>query len=575
MTCFRLSITRLIATLFIGLQICGLFAAPAQALEEAMLIIDASRSMWGQIEGENRIVIARNVLSDVFQRYETRLKLGLMAYGNRSQSNCSDINQLKRIGLIDAARYSKAVRRINPRGKTPIARSLQLTARRLDYKNKKTTLILLSDGLDNCRGNPCTMAKTLEESGNYFTVHVIAFSVPKVDHPGLSCIARNTGGKFFAAKNEAELSTAFTNVIKTITTTPIPIPQEPPKPALLEEDKAAAVAADVEAETRKMLDAMQARAQSNQDSEISRNAEVRSTTTVGGTGKIIRIERSNRSEITNDVFENPLKPVVLVISKDTNKGSEALDLTAKLAPNGPSLSARIKWEIYNFIKSRGGKRAQIATSNDAQPTVLLAPGKYIVRVVFGNSSTAKVIKITEGQITDATFILNTGGLRVKPLLIAGTPPKGKEAQQWLYLVSPPESPAPSKLVATANNPKQIHQLTAGIYELISRYGTANAIVKTNVVVTPGLLTDVEIGHKAGIVRFKLVKRRRGGAELEDVTWQLFDADGNEIIAAPDASTGEIIAPGKYQISARHKGIIYTKTFRLKPGKTITIQVIKR
>lgn len=548
---------------------------PAQATEEAMLILDASRSMWGQINGKNRVVIARNVLKGVFERHETRIKLGLTVYGNRSKSSCHDINQIKRIGLINAAKYTRSVRKINPRGKTPIARSLQLTAQRQDYRNKKTTLILMSDGLDNCRGNPCAMAKSLEKKANFLTIHVIAFSVPKEDLPGLSCIARNTGGKFYTAKNATQLSEAFDSVFDEITNIDIPEPKEVPQPNPVEKDKLAAVKADADAETRKLMDAMQARAEKNETTEISRTAKVRTTTIVRGAGKIIKIEPANRSEIPRQVIHNPMLPGVMMISKDVAHGSEALQLTAKLSNDSPALTTSIKWEIYNFKKSPDGNRAQIATSDDAMPTLLLAPGKYIVRAVFGVSSTAKVLKITEGQIADATFILNTGGLRIRPVLIAGEPPIGKNPQQWLYLAPQPGSSETPKLVATANNPLQIHQLTAGTYELISKYGTANAIVKTNVVVSPGLLTDVEIGHKAGIAKFKLLLRWSGGVELEDVSWQLFDETGNEVVKNPTAKTGEILAPGRYQAAAQYEGAVYTKLFHVKPGKRTIVKVVKR
>lgn len=559
---------------FMCIQVFALASPTVHASESALLIFDASRSMWGKIDGKSRIVIAREVLGEAFLRYETKLKLGIIAYGNRSHSNCRDINHVKSVGRIRAVSYTKAVRRIKPRGKTPIARSLRVAANRLNYKNKKATLILMSDGLDNCNGNPCAIAKSLEESANFLTIHVIAFSVPKEDHPGLLCIARNTGGKFFTARNGPELAAAFDRVVNEILTASVPIPVAAPRRNTPELDKLAAVKAEADVETRKLIGALEARAQENAEIE-SRQSTNTSTTKSVGNGKIITIEPSNGRKIAAALLENPMRPNILVINKDVKQGTEGLELSAKLSSESPPLIANIKWEIYNFEKSSDGNRAQIVTTDVSQPTLPLAPGRYIVRAVFGVSSTAKVVKITTAQVTDATFILNVGGIRVKPLLIAGEPPDGKIPHQWIYLVSKADSLASPELIATADDPKKIHQLAAGTYELISRFGTANAVVKTNVTVSPGLLTEVEVSHKASIVQFKLFKKWRGGEELMDVSWKLLDDEDNVIAKNLNANAGEIIAPGRYKIVALYNNTTYSKIFKVKPGKKKLIKVVAR
>ena len=559
---------------FIAIQVIVLPVGSARASEEALLIFDASRSMLGKIDGKTRIAIARDVLGKAFQRYEAKLKLGIMAYGSRSSSNCRDITYNRAVGRIRAASYTRTLKRIRPRGKTPIALAIRSGASKLDYKNKKTTLVLMSDGLDNCKGQPCAMARKLEESANFLTIHVIAFSVPKEDRPGLSCIARNTGGRFFVANNGPELTTAFDGIVKEISNTGVPYIITAQRKNSVEADKLDAVKAEADVETRKLLEAMQARAQKNAEIESLAPAEGGTTRTIGG-GKIITIEPSNRSEFSAELVENPMKPDILLMAKDTKKGSEGLELVARLAPDSPVLDANIKWEIYNFSKSSNSNRTQVLASEVARPKLPLAPGKYIVRAVFGVSSTARVITISPAQITDATFILNTGGIRVKPLLIAGEPPAGQMPRQWIYLSPSPGSTSSPQLIATADDPDEIHQLNAGTYELISKFGSANAIVKTNVTISPGLLTEVEISHKAGIVQFKLFDKWRGGKELKDVNWKLFDDEGNEIAKNFASSTGEIIAPGRYKVTALYNGTTYTKMFNIRPGRKKLIQVVAK
>jgi hypothetical protein len=74
-------ILRRIATLL--LLACGITSAAAE--ERAIIVLDASGSMWGQIDGRAKIAIARDVLADVLGKVPSDVSLGLLAYG---QSRC-------------------------------------------------------------------------------------------------------------------------------------------------------------------------------------------------------------------------------------------------------------------------------------------------------------------------------------------------------------------------------------------------------------------------------------------------------------------------------------------------------
>ncbi|MDN5844040.1 MAG: hypothetical protein L0H54_11425 [Alcaligenaceae bacterium] len=57
--------------------------APASAADDVMIVYDASGSMWAQVDGENKIVIAREVMADLLDTWPQDTKLGLIAYGHR------------------------------------------------------------------------------------------------------------------------------------------------------------------------------------------------------------------------------------------------------------------------------------------------------------------------------------------------------------------------------------------------------------------------------------------------------------------------------------------------------------
>ncbi|MEL6503112.1 MAG: VWA domain-containing protein [Pseudomonadota bacterium] len=191
-------------------------AGPTHAQEQrskAMIVMDASGSMWGQIDNKPKISIARDVIDTVLAKWDPKVDVGLMAYGHRNKGDCKDIELVQSIAPLDKAKFSKQVRGLTPKGKTPISQSLLQAARELRHIEEPASVILVSDGLETCDANPCAMATTLENSGIDFTAHVVGFGLTKKESAQLQCIADNTGGKFFTADNATQLTDALAKTV--------------------------------------------------------------------------------------------------------------------------------------------------------------------------------------------------------------------------------------------------------------------------------------------------------------------------------------------------------------------------
>jgi len=170
----------------------------------AMIIFDASGSMWGQIDGVNKIVIARNALRDVVSRWNPGIYLGLTVYGHRVKGDCNDIETIIPIGPVNKGRMIDTVMAIQPKGKTPIARSLRIVADQLRKSEEQATIILISDGKESCNADPCATARQLKAEGINFVAHVVGFNVDASTDRQLACIAHATGGEYFSAKNASK-----------------------------------------------------------------------------------------------------------------------------------------------------------------------------------------------------------------------------------------------------------------------------------------------------------------------------------------------------------------------------------
>ncbi len=203
----------------LGASLLAGIAAPVLAQdaappEDAILILDGSGSMWGQIDGVNKIVIAKDVVEGLVRGLPENQRLGMVAYGHRKKGDCTDIQTLADVGA-DRETVIKQIRSISPAGMTPLTKSVEHAATALDYTKNAATVILVSDGLETCDADPCALARTLEENGLDFTVHVVGFDVTEEERRGLQCIASETGGEFLAADSAAELNDALTQVAMT------------------------------------------------------------------------------------------------------------------------------------------------------------------------------------------------------------------------------------------------------------------------------------------------------------------------------------------------------------------------
>ncbi|MDB5527852.1 MAG: hypothetical protein JWR51_955 [Devosia sp.] len=222
---------RLLHKILVGaVAVLGL-AMPAMAAERAIIVLDASGSMWAQIDGKARITIARETLDSVLSTLSPDIELGLMAYGHREKGNCGDIEMLVEPAAGTAEAIKAAVADINPKGMTPLSDAVRLAAEDLKYTEEKSTVILITDGLETCEVDPCALGTELEQKGVDFTVHVLGFGLSDDEGKQVACLAENTGGKYLSAQDGASLVQALTATVAEVAQ-PAPEPAPEPKPAV-------------------------------------------------------------------------------------------------------------------------------------------------------------------------------------------------------------------------------------------------------------------------------------------------------------------------------------------------------
>lgn len=192
-----------------------LFAAFALAVSlpaaaDSILVLDASGSMWGQVKAKPKVEIAREAVATMLKTWPADEALGLIAYGHRRKGDCADIEVISAPRLLDKSAFTRDVNALQAKGMTPITASVRLAAEQLKSTEQKATVILVSDGEETCKADPCALGKELENTGVDFTAHVIGFDLPEGPaRAQLQCLASSTGGRYIEARDAGELNKAL------------------------------------------------------------------------------------------------------------------------------------------------------------------------------------------------------------------------------------------------------------------------------------------------------------------------------------------------------------------------------
>lgn len=196
--------------------------APALSISSRAveLVVDASGSMWGGMDGRTKIEIAKEILDDALEWLPPDLNLSLRAYGHQSarqERNCEDTELLVSPGSGNRAEIRSAIQGLRPKGQTPLGYALaHVSADFGDFAGERA-VVLVTDGLESCGGDAPAEARALQDAGS-LPVHVIGFGLTGTadeDLASLRAIAEASGGRFLTAGSAAELRQALGTTVGT------------------------------------------------------------------------------------------------------------------------------------------------------------------------------------------------------------------------------------------------------------------------------------------------------------------------------------------------------------------------
>jgi len=181
-------------------------------LTRILFVFDASQSMYGHWQSDTKFNIASRLFSNLLDSLKNlkNLEMALRVYGHQRQyppQVCNDTKLEVPFARDNVARIKHVLKTITPKGTTPIAFSLEQSVN--DFTpcdNCRNVIVLITDGLEECGGDPCLVSHELQKQGIVLKPFIIG--IGKNFKESFDCV-----GSYFDATNEKEFRSALNVVI--------------------------------------------------------------------------------------------------------------------------------------------------------------------------------------------------------------------------------------------------------------------------------------------------------------------------------------------------------------------------
>lgn len=471
--------------------------ASAQTADGArvFLVLDASGSMWGRVGNQTKIEVARETIRSLLKDWRPEDQLGLLTYGHRRKGDCGDIEILKPVGTVDAATLMAQVNGISPKGMTPMTASVKMAAEQLKASEGVTGVILVSDGVETCKADPCSVAAELKKADVKLVVHTVGFDIQdRQAVKQLECMAAATGGLALSASNAGELGTAIGKAVEASRVKTPPPPPPPPAPVKAEPKPAWNLEGS-------------ARLAENDDPLAGKD----SVTWVFSKPMPAGVDPEYVQTSTKNTIEAELAPGDYLVDVDAGAVKYKAKVTVvagrmnhlDVVLNAGRLGLRAKrtadenqkGDAFWQVLSPSGD--WVFNSYDPETSTIIPAGRYTVSVTIGAAKVTREVEIVAGDTTVVEIVAGVGRLQGSIVFSKGGPALRDPFIEIFAGAEPVENEA-SVTNAYGSAPK--FDLAAGVYRARIK---SDAIDRTfPLEIKAGQRLDMEFALDGGIAAFE-------------------------------------------------------------------------
>lgn len=252
-------------------------------------------------------------------------------------------------------------------------------------------------------------------------------------------------------------------------------------------------------------------------------------------------------------------------------GQVALSLAARFGTQVGPITGGLTWRVYAAKAEQGGNFRLIREDKSAAPTMVLPAGNYIIHVGFGLANAVKPVTL-RGATVREEFELPAGGLRIEGRVGDARIPAAQIS--FDVFKGSQFEPGDRRPIAEHVASGGVIVVPEGTYYIVSNYGDANSVVRSDIRVQAGKLTDVIVNHRAAIITLKLVNEK-GGEALANTAWSVLTPGGDVIKESIGAFPRVVLAEGEYRAIARNDGTVFEREFTVVPGVDGDVEVLAR
>ena len=252
-----------------------------------------------------------------------------------------------------------------------------------------------------------------------------------------------------------------------------------------------------------------------------------------------------------------------------NTTPQPVTLIAKITDDGGTLPDGVTWRVFETRTDASGDLVLATKSEDATAHLELPPGSYVVHVAYGRAQTTDTLTVAEGD-NSKSLVLDAGAMQLNAAVTGDVAIPINLLRFDIYTGGSSESDR--ALVAQNLSPNDIVTLNAGTYHIVSYFGDVNAVVRADLRVEPGQLTEATLYHRAAQVSFKLVSEA-GGEAIADIDWTVKTTDGQTVFSNIGAFPSTVLGEGDYLVLAKRGEQVYNREFQVQPGAAKEIEVL--
>jgi Ca-activated chloride channel family protein len=479
---------------------------------------------------------------------------------------------LQPVGRVDAGSIMKAVNGIKPKGKTPLTEAVRRAAEELKYTEDRATVILVSDGLETCAADPCAVAKTLEETGVDFTVHVVGFDLKEEEKKALQCLADNTGGLFLAAKDAGGLHDALKATVTKVKEQAVkaveakPAPKKEPAAAPGHRFVAMLAEGGPEIDSGMRWDIYAAEAGADgQRRHMGGTYDAKASFKLEG-GRYLAVAKRGSATASQE-FE--VKSIDEAARHAVVLDAGIVVVTASLIEGQEPLKEGMRWDVYGSEKDVEGKRKAITGTYDAKPEFTLNSGAYHVVAKTGSAVAEADITIEPGKRMEKPFVFNAG-IAAFDATYDQAGQEVKDGMRWDVYALEKDLDGQRKSITGTYDTKARFVLPAAKYLVIAKRG--NAELTREIEIAPGKRNEERFVLNAGLVKFSAILTDGKTPLDKGMRWDIYSLDKDlegkrrHFGGSYDADPLFTFNDGKYLAVAKNGSVVVEKEIEVAAGK---------